>query len=589
MTTRQTLSWKQIVHTWFGNTPAQERRRYLRALCIMMLDGLLSAIPYLCAAILLGSLLRGAQAAPPYWTVLLACACPLLRLLMTSSAQTALFMEGYRVTGQLRSSLVAHAMKVPLGLLARAFPSERLSRFIVHDLRWVEEFSSFGIAQQISNALLLTALIGALGWLDLTLALLVVVLLAVAVLVLEQIGRRMLASARQQQAQLEQVSRHLGELSAGLPVLRAYQDDARIKQRFTQHNQQLRQFYQRTSWKLAPGLLLANSLFGLVMAAALSFAGWRYLDGHLDGAQLLIVLAVLSTLSQPIESLLAQRFQALASKEAMAAHAALLAHPALPDGHAEVAAGEAQIRLEQVSFGYRPGEPVLHNLDLDFPAGKTTVIVGPSGAGKSTLLQLLARFHDTSSGRILVDGQDIRAVALGDHLARISMVFQDGLLFQDSIASNIAAGARHATPEQLRAALRAAQCEAFVDAMPDGADTQLAELGRNLSGGQKQRLTIARALLKDAPIVLFDEMTSALDAENDHAIRCALRELLPGRTTIMVAHRLDHAVAADQVVVMDQGKVIDCGSHAELLRRCTLYQQLWSAWSQGQSWQLGLH
>jgi ABC-type multidrug transport system fused ATPase/permease subunit len=586
MKTQQTLSWKKLVRTWFGHTPEQDRRRYLRALCIMMLDGVLTAIPYLCAAVLLGSLVSAPQAEAPYWLVLVACACPLLRLVMTASAQTRLFMEGYRITGRLRSDLVSHAMKIPLGLLARAFPSERLSRFIVHDLRWVEEFSSFGAAQQISNALLLIVLVGALAWLDPALALLIVLLVLGAVLALEQLGRAMLASARQQQSQLEKVSRHLGELSASMPVLRAYQTDASITQRFDHDNQQLRQFYHRTSWKLAPGLLLSNSLFGLVMTAALGFAGWRYLAGSLDGGQLLIVLAVLTTLTLPIESLLAQRFQALASKDSMATHAALLTQPILPDGAAKAATGPAQIRLEQVSFGYQAHQPVLQHLNLHFPAGKTTVVVGPSGAGKSTLLQLLARFHEVGSGRILVDGQDIRDIALTEHLARISMVFQDGLLFQDSIASNIAAGMDKATPAQLQAAMRAAQCEAFVEALPDGLNTQLAEWGRNLSGGQKQRITIARALLKDAPIVLFDEMTSALDAENDHAIRKALHQLRPGRTTIMVAHRLDHALHADQVVVMDQGGIVDSGRHAELIARCALYQQLWSAWSQGQRWQL---
>lgn len=586
MKTQQTLSWKKLVRTWFGHAPDQDRRRYLRALCIMMLDGVLTAIPYLCAAVLLGSLVSGSQAEAPYWLVPVACACPLLRLVMTASAQTRLFMEGYRITGRLRSDLVSHAMKIPLGLLARAFPSERLSRFIVHDLRWVEEFSSFGAAQQISNALLLIVLVGALAWLEPALALLIVLLMLGALLALEQLGRAMLVSARKQQSQLEKVSRHLGELSASMPVLRAYQDDASITQRFDHDNQQLRQFYHRTSWKLAPGLLLSNSLFGLVMTAALGFAGWRYLEGSLDGGQLLIVLAVLTTLTLPIESLLAQRFQALASKESMTTHAAMLAQPILPDGAAKAATGPAQIRLEQVSFGYQPHRPVLLNLDLHFPAGKTTVVVGPSGAGKSTLLQLLARFHEVGSGRILVDGQDIRDIALTEHLARISMVFQDGLLFQDSIASNIAAGMEKATPAQLQAAMRAAQCDAFVEALPDGLDTQLAEWGRNLSGGQKQRITIARALLKDAPIVLFDEMTSALDAENDYAIRQALHNLRPGRTTVIVAHRLDHALHADQVVVMDQGEVVDSGSHAELIARCALYQQLWSAWSQGQRWQL---
>lgn len=586
MKPQQTLSWKKLVSTWFGNTPEQDRRRYLRALCIMMLDGVLTAIPYLCAAVLLGSLVSAPQAEAPYWLVLVACACPLFRLVMTASAQTCLFMEGYRITGQLRSDLVSHAMKIPLGLLARAFPSERLSRFIVHDLRWVEEFSSFGAAQQISNALLLIVLVGALTWLDPILALLVVLLVLGTVLALERLGRAMLASARQQQSQLEQVSRHLGELSASMPVLRAYQDDVGITQRFDRDNQQLRQFYHHTSWKLAPGIFLSNSLFGLMMATALGCAGWRYLAGSLDGGQLLIVLAVLTTLTLPIESLLAQRFQALASKESMATHTALLAQPILSDGSAKAATGPAQIRLEQVSFGYQQHQPVLQHLDLHFPAGKTTVVVGPSGAGKSTLLQLLARFHEVGSGRILVDGQDIRDIALTEHLSRISMVFQDGLLFQDSIASNIAAGADKATPAQLQAAMRAAQCEAFVEALPDGLDTQLAEWGRNLSGGQKQRLTIARALLKNAPIVLFDEMTSALDAENDHAIRQAMHQLRPGRTTIMVAHRLDHALHADQVVVMDQGGVVDSGRHAELIARCALYQQMWSAWSQGQSWQL---
>jgi ATP-binding cassette subfamily B protein len=240
----------------------------------------------------------------------------------------------------------------------------------------------------------------------------------------------------------------------------------------------------------------------------------------------------------------------------------------------EVSVG--RVRFEQVSFGYEPGREILDGVDIDIPAGTSCAIVGPSGAGKSTIARLLYRFYDPSSGRITIDGQDIATVSQDSLRSAIGIVPQDTVLFNDTIAYNIAYGRDGATISDVEAAARGAAIDGFVAMLPDGWDSMVGERGLKLSGGEKQRVAIARTLLKNPPILVLDEATSALDSRTEQAIQETLERIAQSRTTIIIAHRLSTIVDAKQIVVLDQGRVVERGRHDQLLARGGLYAELWA-------------
>ena len=233
------------------------------------------------------------------------------------------------------------------------------------------------------------------------------------------------------------------------------------------------------------------------------------------------------------------------------------------------------IRFDDVRFGYDPGRNILRGLDIDIPAGTSCAIVGPSGAGKSTIARLLYRFYDPSSGRILIDGQDIATVNQKSLRAAIGIVPQDTVLFNDTIGYNIGYGREGARQADIEAAARGAAIDQFIAALPDRYESMVGERGLKLSGGEKQRVAIARTLLKNPPILVLDEATSALDSRTEQAIQETLERVAQSRTTIMIAHRLSTIVSADQIVVLDAGRIVERGTHDELLDLGGLYADLW--------------
>jgi ATP-binding cassette subfamily B protein len=233
------------------------------------------------------------------------------------------------------------------------------------------------------------------------------------------------------------------------------------------------------------------------------------------------------------------------------------------------------ITFEDVDFGYDPRRPILHGVDFTVPAGQTVAIVGPSGAGKSTISRILFRFYDVSAGRVTIDGQDIRAVRQDSLRVAIGIVPQDTVLFNDTVYYNIAYGHPEANREAVIEAARLAQIHDFVDGLPDGYDTVVGERGLKLSGGEKQRVAIARTILKDPKILLFDEATSALDTKTEREIQRSLHEVSRGRTTLMIAHRLSTVVDADQILVMEEGRIVERGRHDALLASGGRYAEMW--------------
>jgi ATP-binding cassette subfamily B protein len=234
------------------------------------------------------------------------------------------------------------------------------------------------------------------------------------------------------------------------------------------------------------------------------------------------------------------------------------------------------VRFEDVRFAYEPDRPILKGLSFEVRAGKTVAIVGPSGAGKSTISRLLFRLYDVSGGRILIDGQDICNVTQASLRAQIGMVPQDTVLFNDTIRYNIRYGRWDASDAEVEQAARLAQIDGFIRMAPKGYETQVGERGLKLSGGEKQRIAIARAVLKAPPILVLDEATSALDSHTEHEIQESLDRVSQNRTSLVIAHRLSTIVAADEIIVLDQGRIVERGTHAALLARSGLYASMWN-------------
>ncbi|MGV9837901.1 ABC transporter ATP-binding protein [Nocardia niigatensis] len=264
----------------------------------------------------------------------------------------------------------------------------------------------------------------------------------------------------------------------------------------------------------------------------------------------------------------------------------LLAEPALPQPDSPVTPGAPQVEFDQVGFGYGPDKTVLQDISFTAAPGTTTAIVGPSGAGKSTLLRLAAHFHDADSGRVLVGGHDVREQPAESLLGRLALVFQNVYLFDRSVLENIRAGRPDATEAEVLAAGRVARVDEIAERLPDGWHTAVGEAGSALSGGERQRVSIARALVEDAPIVLLDEATSALDPHNEAAVVRGVHELTRGRTVLVVAHRPATIAHADQILFMDGGRIVERGTHVELLALGGRYSAFWCERTRASGWRL---
>ena len=325
--------------------------------------------------------------------------------------------------------------------------------------------------------------------------------------------------------------------------------------------------------------LITNAM----MAGAMGYTVWGWARGQFTPGDVVLVNSLLMQLFRPLDMLgwvYRSIRQGLIDMEAMFDLLDTPAEVVDAPGARPLVVGRGHLRLEDVRFGYDPDREILKGVSLDVPPGTSCAVVGPSGAGKSTLARLLYRFYDPQGGRVLIDGQDIREVTQESLRSAIGIVPQDTVLFNDSIGYNIGYGRDGAGQGEIEAAARGAAIDGFIAALPMGYEAKVGERGLKLSGGEKQRVAIARTLLKNPPILILDEATSALDSRTEESILATLADISANRTSISIAHRLSTVVGADQIVVLDDGRVAERGTHAELLRRNGLYADMWARQAQ---------
>jgi subfamily B ATP-binding cassette protein MsbA len=485
---------------------------------------------------------------------------------------------GERVIARIRGELYAHIQSMPLSFFASLHSAELMTR-VVTDVNRLARLSSTVLVMAVRHVGTIVALIVVMFLREWVLALIAIAVFPVVGLAVRIIGRKLYKINRRAQQKIAELNVVLQESFTGTKIVKAFGRERLEQERFDQVNDRLLALALKDRRVDEMAEPIMEVLGALAIMGALWYGGYRVISGALTPGEFFSFTAAVILLYGPVRQLsrMANTVQqSIASVERV--FEILDTPPAIvdaPDAHALAGFTDA-IVFEGAGFRYPESETwALQDISLTVRKGELVAFVGMSGAGKTTLMELLPRFHDVTAGRITLDGHDLRTVTVGSLRGLIGIVTQDTFLFHDSIEYNIAYGRPRATPAELERAARQAQAHDFIAALPEGYATPVGERGVKLSGGQAQRLAIARAFLKDPPILILDEATSDLDAESEFLVQQALSELMRGRTVLVIAHRLATVKHADRVVVVHGGRIAETGTHDELMaREAGIYRRL---------------
>ncbi|ASA23615.1 ABC transporter ATP-binding protein [Paenibacillus donghaensis] len=496
----------------------------------------------------------------------------LLLFLSEIPAYRSAYRGAYHVAAQGRAELAEHLRKLPLGYLTRRDPGD-LANMMMGDFTLVETGISHLLPQLAGAFVLPLAALAGLLALDWRMALSMFAALPLGLLIMysaSKLQRRLGAS--HMEARLNAANR-LQEYLNGIQVMKAYNLTGDRFVRLEQSFKLLMKESIRLEAVFGPIIMTAIGLLRAGLTLLVYVGVHLLLGGELGVLQLAVFLIIGTRIYDPLTTALTNYAEFRYNEQAGERIVQLLEEPVM-SGSTDPLPARRGIRFEEVTFGYG-GQPVLKNVSMDLPQGSLTAIVGPSGSGKSTVLRLISRFYDPGEGRVLMAGRDLRSIDPEHLLKEVAVVFQDVYLFQDTIGRNIAFGREGATGEEIRQAAELARCHDFIMQLPLGYETPVGEGGSTLSGGEKQRISIARAILKNAPVVLLDEATASLDPQNEADIQKAIQALIAGRTVIVVAHRLKTIAGADNILVLEDGCLVEQGRHDRLLALGGLYARMW--------------
>jgi ATP-binding cassette subfamily B protein len=483
---------------------------------------------------------------------------------------------GFRAIETLRVELFRSLQFLPLRFYDRRKVGSLISR-MTNDSDLVEGFLLFDLPFVISNSLMVLGIIGLL--LSMNWQVTIYVLLPIPPIIIggSLIWGRLQGSWRRWSSRWSRLSSHLNESITGIRVIKGFAQEERESRRFDERNQALRDVTVGAERIWLAFFMVTNFFMSFGAFFVWYFGGRQVLQGTLSVGELMAFVSYLWMLYGPLRwfgDFYSFMVRAFAGAERIFEVIDARPEPFADAGAQPLPEMAGRVTFERVTFGYDPGKPVLKDIDLAVEPGEMIGLVGRSGAGKSSLIKLICRFYDANRGALRIDGVDIRRLRLEDLRRQIGMVAQESFLFNDSIAANIRYGRPEATFDQVVAAARAANAHEFIIQKADGYDMVVGENGNRLSGGEKQRLAIARAILHDPRILIFDEATSSLDTQTEARIQGAIRRLVTGRTTFAIAHRLSTLRHADRLVVIDEGKVAEVGTHAELMARQGVFYRL---------------
>jgi subfamily B ATP-binding cassette protein MsbA len=483
---------------------------------------------------------------------------------------------GHSVVRDLRNLLYSKIIAQSITFFHRN-PTGRLMSAITSDIERIQFAVSQTAADMLKQSFTLVGLLGVIFYVDWRLAAISMVLIPLVVFPSAKLGRYIRASSRSSQDKMGELNNVLQETFSGIRIVKAFAMETFEIEKFKATTRRLLRVSLRWVRAQAVSSPLMEVLGAITIAGLLFYERKLILHHAQTAGGFIAFLYALLKSYEPVKRLTGvsnSYQQALGASEQVFHY--LDSEPEMVDkpGTISLPPFEHEIAFEQVEFDYGDGVPLLHDINLRIAKGEVVALVGSSGAGKTTLASLIPRFFDVTQGRVAIDGHDVREVKLQSLRAQIGIVTQETILFNDTVYNNICYGSRLPTETQVREAARVALAEDFIQEMPEGYQTMIGERGQRLSGGQRQRIAIARALLKNPPILILDEATSELDTESEMLVQRALANLMAGRTVVVIAHRLSTVRRAERIVVIDRGAICEIGSHEDLVSRGGIYQRL---------------